>query len=109
MQAKITTRLLKSLSPRQTPYDVFDTEVTGFLLRIQPSGYMCYYFAYKTRGGQGKRFRMGPTTALTVAQARDLAQQCAARVMTGEDVQATKQLEREEGQQAKFHTLGAAF
>jgi integrase len=105
MQAKITTRLLKSLTPRQTPYDVFDTDLTGFLLRIQPSGYMCYYLAYKTRGGQGKRFRMGPTTALTVAQARDLAVQYAARVTTGEDIQAMKQYEREAAQQVRFQTL----
>jgi integrase len=105
MQAKITTRLIKSLSPRQKPYDVFDTDLTGFLLRIQPSGYLCYYFAYKTRGGQGKRLRIGPTSALTVAQARDLAEQYAARVTTGEDVQATKQQEREDEQNARFQTL----
>jgi integrase len=105
MQAKITTRLLKNLTPRQRPYDVFDTDITGFLLRIQPSGYMCYYYAYKTRGGQGKRLRIGPASALTVAQARDLAAQYAARVTTGEDVQATKQQERQDGQQARFQTL----
>lgn len=105
MQAKITTRLLKSVSPRQTPYDVFDTDVTGFLLRVQPSGYMCYYFAYKTRGGRGKRLRIGPTTALTVAQARDLAQHYAARVVTGEDIQAAKHQRRAEEQHARIRTL----
>jgi hypothetical protein len=64
MQAKITTRLLKNLTPRQTPYDIFDTDVTGFLLRIQPSGYMCYYFAYKTRGASryhSTRYPVQPT------------------------------------------------
>ena len=102
MHAKITTRLVRSLTPNeQKPYDVFDTEVTGFLLRVQPSGYRCYYLAYKTPEGQGKRFRIGQQTALSVAQARDLAFKHAAKVIGGEDVQATKQEEREQAVKAK--------
>jgi integrase len=106
MQAKITTRLVKSLVPKVQPYDVFDTELTGFLLRIQPSGYSCYYLAYKTLDGRGKRFRIGPAHALSVAQARDLAQQYAARTVSGEDIQVTKQKAREAVQRTKHQTLG---
>jgi integrase len=105
MHAKITTRLLQRLTPNERPYDVFDTELTGFLLRVQPTGYMCYYLAYKTRSGRGKRLRIGPHKTLTVAQARNLAQQYAARVVTGEDVQAVKQQEREDAQNTRFQTL----
>lgn len=105
MQAKITTRLVKSLVPQEKPYDIFDTELTGFLLRIQPSGYMCYYLAYKTLIGQGKRLRIGPSNTLTVPQARDLAMKYAARVVVGEDVQATKDQAREKAQQVKLQTL----
>ncbi len=87
MHAKITTRLVRSLAPdEKRPYDVFDTEVTGFLLRVQPSGYMCYYLAYKTSEGRGKRFRIGKAPALSVAQARDFALKHSARVIAGEDV-----------------------
>jgi len=44
MHAKITTRLVASLSPQAGPYEVTDTELAGFRLRVQPSGYMGYYF-----------------------------------------------------------------
>jgi integrase len=43
--------------------------------------------------------------ALTVAQARDLAKQYAARVTAGENLQVTKQQARTAVQQAKLHTL----
>jgi hypothetical protein len=106
MQGKITTRLVKGLEPKDRPYDVFDTDVTGFLLRVQPSGYMCYYLAYKVPAGRGKRFRIGKAGNLTVMQARDMAVKYAAKVVHGEDVQAAKQEQRETAQQARIETLG---
>ena len=106
MQAKITARLVKSLTPRATPYEIFDTGLTGFLLRVQPSGSMSYYLAYRALDGRGKRFRVGRADALTVAQARDLAEKSMAQVMAGVDVQEARQHERNEAQRAQFQTLG---
>ena len=106
MQAKITTRLVKSLASQTEPYEIFDTELTGFILRVQPSGHMSYYLAYRTPDGHRNRFRLGRADALSVAQARDLALKHAARVIAGEDVQAAKQKAREEVQNAKLQTLG---
>ena len=106
VQAKITIRLVKSLTPRAQPYEIFDTDLTGFLLRVQPSGYMSYYLAYRARDGRGKRFRVGRADALTVAQARDLAEKHMAQVMAGIDVQEVRQQERHEAQCAQLQTLG---
>src|SRR5215470_11971649 len=106
MQAKITIRLVKNLTPRAQPYEIFDTDLTGFLLRVQPSGYMSYYLAYRARDGRGKRFRVGRADALTVAQARDLAEKHMAQVMARVDVQEVRQQERHEAQRAQLQTLG---
>lgn len=106
MRAKITTRLVKSLTPKATPYEIFDTELTGFLLRAQPSGSMSYYLAYRALDGRGKRFRVGRADALTVAQARDLAEKSMAQVMGGIDVQEVRQHGRNEAQRAHLQTLG---
>jgi len=38
MHAKITTRLVASLSPQAAPYEVTDTELMGFRSRVQPGG-----------------------------------------------------------------------
>src|SRR5262249_42542620 len=105
MQTKITTPLVKSVAPQTTPYEIFDTELTGFILRVQPSGHMSYYLAYRTPDGHRNRLRLGHADALSVAQARDLALKYAARVVGGEDVQATKQKAREQVHNAKMQTL----
>src|SRR5438067_859290 len=102
MHAKITTKFVKVLTSKSKPYEIYDTELTGFLVRVQPSGHISYYLFYRTPDGQQRRYRIGPADRLTVAQARDLAQQYAARTVSGEDVQATRQHVREEGQKARF-------
>jgi integrase len=106
MHAKITTRLVASLSPQAEPYEVTDTELRGFRLRVQPSGHMSYYLVYRTVSSQKKRVRIGPADALSVAQARDLALRYAAQAITGDDPQVAKQQAREAAQRAQLQTLG---
>jgi hypothetical protein len=36
MHAKITTKLVSDLTPRDRPYEVWDTALSGFLLRVNP-------------------------------------------------------------------------
>ena len=105
MQAKLTSRLVTSLVPRQVPYEVVDAEIKGFLLRVQPSGVMTYYYSYRMKAGRRARYRIGRPGSITPMQARDEAQQLSARVITGEDVQATKKQARLEAARAKYHTL----
>src|SRR5215813_3448694 len=106
MHAKITTRLVASLSPQAAPYEVTDTELMGFRLRMQPSGHMSYYLVYRLASGQKKRVRIGPADALSVAQARDLALKYVAQAIAGDDPQAAKQQAREAAQHAQLQTLG---
>src|SRR4029453_12851755 len=105
MHAKITTRLVASLSPQAAPYEVTDTELVGCRLRVQPSGHMSYFLVYRLASGQKKRVRIGPVGALSVAQARDLALKYAAQAIAGDDPQAAKQQAREAAQRAQLQTL----
>ena len=89
MRAKITTRLVRQVAPQAMVYEIWDTELPGFVLRVWPSGQASYYLVYRTRDSRKVRYRIGPMRAMTVAQARDLAQQYAARTVAGEDIQAT--------------------
>ena len=106
MHAKITTRLVARLCPQAAPYEVTDTELVGFRLRVQPSGHRSYYLVYRLASGQKKRIRIGPADALSVAQARDLAMKYAAQAIAGTDPQAAKQQAREAAQHAQLQTLG---
>jgi hypothetical protein len=36
MRAKISTRFVKSLTPREKPYEIYDEDLTGFMVRVQP-------------------------------------------------------------------------
>jgi integrase len=80
MKEFIGNSLIAKLKPSQKAYDVWDTKITGFILRILPSGAMVYRCEY----GRGKRITLGKTTVLTPAQARDKAKQILSQAAIGE-------------------------
>ncbi len=86
MQALISSRLINSLKPDAKPYEVRDSKLKGFLLRIQPSGAKSYIVEY----GRGKRLTLGSVEVLTLAQARDRAIEILADAAKGTDPQAIK-------------------
>jgi integrase len=106
MQVKLTQRTVKNLVVSNKPYEIVDTELKGFLLRVQPSGIMTYYYTYRNNVGKRQRCNIGRHGALTVTQARDLAQQCAAKAKSGIDPQLEKKQRRLTAQRALANTLG---
>lgn len=105
MQAKLTAMTIRSLHPRDKPYEVVDSDLKGFLLRVQPSGVMTYYFSYRNEQGRRTRCRIGKHHTVSPAQARDEALNLSARVIAGDDVQAKKKQERLAAQAAKSQSL----
>lgn len=67
----ITLNLLKTLKPRHAVYDVRDSEVRGFMVRVTPGGSMFYAVQYT----RGKRIHIGNTNLYSPKQARDKARQ----------------------------------
>ena len=105
MKARLTARTIQGLSPRDKPFEVVDADLKGFLLRVQPSGAMTYYFAYRNNQGKRLRYRIGNQDSLSPAQARDEALLLSARVIAGEDIQEEKKCQRLIARQAKSRTL----
>ena len=93
MKTKITKKFLKEIKPSQDPVKVFDTDLRGFLLRVQPSGYSCYYVECRNSAGRKVTYRIGPADRLTLAEAREEAQGAVVRLRQGEE-DAARQLER---------------
>lgn len=88
MKRRLTIKTVNSLKPDTKPYEVRDTEIKGFLLRVQPSGVMTYYLSYRTPGGKKNRSKIGQHGTLTTTQARDAAESLAGKVAHGVDLQA---------------------
>jgi hypothetical protein len=51
MKAKLSTRTIQAIQPTGKPFEAVDIELKGFLLRVQPSGAMTYYFSYRNGAG----------------------------------------------------------
>jgi integrase len=94
MQALIGSGLVKQLRPAAKPFEVRDTRVKGFLLRVQPSGAMTYYAEY----GRGKRISLGRSDVILPDKARGRARDILASAQFGEDPMEERHL-------AKAHTL----
>ncbi len=106
MQKKLTVRTVEALKPAAKPYEARDTDIKGFLLRVQPSGVMTYYLDYRTPDGRRNRFRIGVHGTVTPVQARDVAAKKAADVAHGKDIQADKVKRQREAELNRRRTLG---
>ncbi len=107
MQKKLTTTTVKALEPGVKPFEVVDSEIKGFLLRVQPSGAKTYYYSYRTSTGKRKRIKLGAHGAVTVAMARDAARKAAGEVAQGVDVQGEKVATLVQAKAARQRTLKA--
>ena len=94
MQARITNSLIPRIRPSDRPYEIRDTNLKGFLLRVQPSGAMSYYVEY----AWGKRVRLGRAETLSPAKAREEAKAVLSEVYAGKDPAAARRA-------ARAHTL----
>lgn len=79
MRASIGNSIIAKLKPTNKQYDVRDSKLTGFLIRVTPSGKMNYVCQYK----RGKRINIGVVGVLTPTQARDKAKEILGDVARG--------------------------
>lgn len=79
MKGLITNNLISKLKPKEKQYDVRDTALKGFLIRVTPIGKMSYVCQYQ----RGKRVNIGPVGILTPAQARDKAKEILSQSVMG--------------------------
>jgi len=90
VEAKIGNRLVESIKPQEHPYQIHDTEIRGFLLRVQPSGVMTYYYEYRLPSGLKNRIKIEKHGKITPIQARDRVKEIAADLVKGVDPKAAK-------------------
>lgn len=81
MRAIIGARLIasKEAQPRAKPFEIPDTRLPGFILRVQPSGVRSYVAQF----GRGKRKTLGKVGELTPDEARERCQRVLGNVAHG--------------------------
>lgn len=107
MRAKLTRRTVVGLSIKATPYDCRDTDLKGFLLRVQPSGHRSWFYQYRTAEGRQTRSKLGDYPGLSPDGARALALERATEAARGVDLVARKREDRAEGERARLASLRA--
>ncbi len=103
----LTKRSVESLAPSAGPWIAWDDKLTGFGVRVQPSGTKSFLINYRANGGgrysPNRRLVIGRFGRLTAAEARRTAQSLLGRVAAGEDPAA------ERAEARGLPTLGEAF
>jgi integrase len=94
--AKLTKRTVSALTPAGGRYMVWDTELRGFGLRVEPSGAMSYLVRYRPRGSARQRqITIGRHGVLTADEAREAARKALGAVAHGDDPMAERSATRE--------------
>jgi integrase len=85
-RSKLTQRIVKSHLPDHSKRIlIWDTEVTGFCVRIYTTGKKTYFFQYRNSYKETKFIKIGVHGNITTEEARDKAVQLALKVSAGED------------------------
>ena len=89
VKVTLTKRTIEALSPQERPWIAWDTEVTGFGVRVQPTGTKSFIVNYRSpragRTARNLRVVIGRADRMAPDQARRRARELLDRVGRGED------------------------
>lgn len=107
MPTKIDQKLINNIQPKNKEYDIRDTELKGYLIRVQPSGNASYVFSYKNKTGNNKRYKIANTNEIKATQARQIVSQLKLKVANGVDVAEERKNIKKISEQQSERTLSA--
>lgn len=105
MHAKLTQAVVEKCEPSTGDYEIVDTLIPGFVLRVRPSGVKAWEYRYRNQEGRQRRYVVGRFPGLGAIAARRVVLSLVADVATGADIQARKRDIRLEGQRKRNNTL----
>ena len=89
VKVTLTKRTVENLQPTDKPWIAWDDRLSGFGVRVQPSGTKVFLVNYRTRSGgrraRNRRVGIGRCDHLAPEEARRLAQELLGRVARGEE------------------------
>jgi len=98
VKIRISKRTVDGLKPADKPYIAYDADLTGFGVRVMPTGSKSYVIEYRSgfggRGVRSTRLSLGSTKTLTPDEARKLARDKLADARRGDDPAAERSAAR---------------
>ena len=89
LKLTLNKRTVEGLKPADKPFIAWDDKLTGFGVRVQPSGVRSYLVNYRTDSGgrraANRRLVIGRHGRVTAEQARRIAHETLGKVAAGED------------------------
>jgi len=92
---KLTKTVVDAATARAKEYELRDTIVPGFLVKVTPAGRKIFMLQYRTNAADRRKPAIGRFGELTVDQARSIAQDWLADVRKGRDPSAEKTAARD--------------
>lgn len=89
-KAKITKAIVDAATSKQCEYELRDTTIPGFLVKVTPAGRKTFMVAYVANNGQRRKPAIGCYGEITVEQARAIAQDWLAEARRGGDPSAER-------------------
>ncbi|NCC61327.1 MAG: DUF4102 domain-containing protein [Verrucomicrobiae bacterium] len=82
---KLTNGLVNELEAQRDAYIIWDPQLTGFAVRVNPGGRKTFFFKYNTLDRKTRKITIGKHGSLTAEEARRTAKIYAQRIAAGED------------------------
>jgi len=92
---KLTKTVADAARAETVPYELRDTIIPGFLLKVTPTGRKIFMVAYVANNGQRRKPAIGRFGEITVEQARGIAQDWLADVRKGKDPSVERSVARQ--------------
>jgi Arm DNA-binding domain len=106
VHAKLTQAIAEKCEPKAR-YEIVDTLIPGFVLRVRPSGAKAWEYRFRSRGVSSAGTCSAASRGVGAIAARRIVLTLAADVATGADIQARRAADRMEGKRKRHNTLGA--
>ena len=92
---KLTRTAVDAAIPQERDYELRDTAIPGFLVKVTPTGRKIFMVAYVAHNGQRRKPAIGRYGEITVEQARNIAKDWLAKVRRGADPSAERTAARQ--------------
>jgi integrase len=86
MRARLTKLVVERAEVKSQRYTIWDVELKGFGVKVQPSGRKSYFAYYRTQSGQQRKPAIGSHGKVTTEEARQIAKKWIAASVSGADI-----------------------